>query len=218
MEHTVYFADKSVSFVSEPFRGGASVFVPDGIGAISRDKIMKFLETDNSVAVVAADPDAAFARFAEDFTRVEAAGGVVANSRGERLMIRRNGRWDLPKGHLEPGESIEQCAAREIAEETGVRAEVAAPLCTTWHAYWFPKTERWELKRTRWFLLRALGDDPLAPQTEEGIDEVVWCSPVDFTAHLQEAFPTVQRVGEALLCNEESRRSLPSLNRKILNS
>ena len=198
MEHTVYFADKSVRFVAEPPCGDAFCFTPAEVGAVSRDKIVNFLETHNSVAVVTPDPDAAFARFAEDFTTVEAAGGVVENRRGERLMIHRNGRWDLPKGHIEPGESVEACAAREIAEETGVGAEVVAPLCATWHAYWFPKTERWELKRTRWFLLRAAGDAPLVPQTEEGIERAAWCSPQEFAANLETAFPTIRRVGEAL--------------------
>lgn len=198
MEHTVYFADKSVLFVAEPPCGEVPCFRPDAIGAISRDKVMKFLETGNSVAVVAPDPDGAFARFAADFTQVKAAGGVVVNDCGERLMIRRNGRWDLPKGHVEPGESVEACAAREIQEETGVEAGVVAPLCATWHAYWFPKTERWELKRTHWFLLRTSAGTSLVPQTEEGIDEVAWCSPEAFAARLAEAFPTVQRVGEAL--------------------
>lgn len=199
MEHTVYFADKSVLFAEEAPCGETFVFAPAGPDDVSRDKIVKFLETHNSVTVVAADPDAAFARFAEDFAAVEAAGGVVENARGERLMIHRNGRWDLPKGHIEPGESAEVCAAREIAEETGVGAEVAAPLCATWHAYWFPKTERWELKRTHWFLLRASGDGPLVPQTEEGIERAAWCSPREFAARLETAFPTVQKVGRALL-------------------
>lgn len=198
MEHTVYFADKSVFFVRELPRKGVRCFRPAACSEIRRDKIVNFLKTSNSVAVLTPDPDAAFARFAEDFTRVEAAGGVVENSRGERLMIRRNGRWDLPKGHVEPGESVETCAAREILEETGVRAEVVAPLCATWHAYWFPKTERWELKRTHWFLLRSLADDSLAPQTEEGIEQVVWCSPQAFAANLQSSFPTIRRVAEAL--------------------
>lgn len=205
MEHVVYFADKSVHFVPEAPRGKIPVFAPAEAGAAGRDKIVNFLETHNSVAVVTPDPDAAFARFAEDFAVVEAAGGVVENGCGERLMIRRNGRWDLPKGHVEPGEAIEACAAREIAEETGVEAEVAAPLCSTWHAYWFPKTARWELKRTHWFLLRASGDAPLVPQTEEGIECVAWCSPQEFAVRLEEAFPTVRKVGRALLRNEELR-------------
>jgi len=198
MEHVVYFADKSVLFAEESPCGAAFVFVPAETEVASRDKIVNFLETHNSVAVVTPDPDVAFARFAEDFALVEAAGGVAENGRGERLMIRRNGRWDLPKGHVEPGEGLEACAVREIAEETGVGAEVITPLCSTWHAYWFPTTARWELKRTHWFLLRALGDAPLVPQTEEGIEQAAWCSPREFAARLEEAFPTVRKVGKVL--------------------
>ena len=57
------------------------------------------------------------------------------NDRGEYLMIHRNGRWDLPKGHVEPGESTAECAVREFAEETGaVGAEVVRFLCRTLHA------------------------------------------------------------------------------------
>ena len=198
MNRTIYFTDKSVTFASEAPAGEAFVFAPAEIASVSRDKIMKFLETADAVVVVTSDSEAAFARFAEDFVEVEAAGGIVENERGERLMIRRNGRWDLPKGHVEPGETIEVCAAREILEETGVASEVVAPLCATWHAYWFPKTERWELKRTHWFRLRTSACAPLVPQAEEGIVEAVWCPPEVFAAHLAEAFPTIRRVGEAL--------------------
>ncbi|MDE7304711.1 MAG: NUDIX hydrolase [Alistipes sp.] len=203
MEHNivVYFADKSVVFAREVSSGDALRFAPADCGAISRDKIVNFLETRNSVAVVVPDPQAAFERFAQDFTLVQAAGGVVVDPQGRRLMIHRNGRWDLPKGHVEPGESVAACAAREILEETGVEAEVEAPLCATWHAYWFGKTERWELKRTHWFLLRTSGCDTLAPQTEEGIDRVAWCDAGTFVSNLRGAFPTVRRVGEAMAEN-----------------
>ncbi len=198
MNRTIYFADKSVTFASEASGGEASVFAPAESASVCRDKIMKFFETADAVAVITPDPERAFERFAADFVRVEAAGGVVENDRGDRLMIRRNGRWDLPKGHIEAGESPEVCAEREILEETGVAAAVFRPLCATRHAYWFPKTERWELKRTRWFLLRTVGESSPKPQTEEGIERVVWCAPDVFAANLREAYPTIRRVAEAL--------------------
>ena len=125
MNRTVYFADKVVLFTAETPEGAWYAVAADAEGGISRDKILNFLESHNSVAVVAADPDAVFAAFAAQFTPVEAAGGVVVNGCGEWLMIHRNGRWDLPKGHLECGERIEECAAREVCEETGVVAKKA---------------------------------------------------------------------------------------------
>ena len=147
MNRTVYFADRAVAFTAEAPGGAWYAVAAEACGGISRAKILNFLESHNSVAVVSDDPDRAFAAFAAEFTPVEAAGGVVVNDCGEWLMIHRNGRWDLPKGHLECGERIEECAAREVEEETGVAARVVRPLCETLHAYYFPKTARWELKR-----------------------------------------------------------------------
>lgn len=195
---TVYFADRTLRFLAAaPAEAGCAVV--DAREGISRDKILKILETHNSVAVVAADPGAAFAAFAAEFTRVEAAGGVVVDDRGAWLMMRRNGRWDLPKGHVEAGEDFESCAAREIAEETGIQARVVRPLCETLHAYWFPPTSRWELKCTHWFELRSTGEGTPTPQCEEGIEQVVWCSPDEAAEHVREAFPTIRRVAEAML-------------------
>ena len=108
-------------------------------------------------------------------------------------MIFRNGRWDLPKGHWEPGETIEECAVREVGEETGVRGvRIVRPLCETFHAY--PMRGRWELKRTRWFEMRFDGSCALSPQREEGIERVVWCPPSELDGRLRATFPTIRRV------------------------
>ena len=199
MNRTVYFADKAVAFADAAPDGAWHVVPGAADSDLSRPKILKILESHNSVAVVAADPGAAFAAFAAEFTRVEAAGGVVVDDAGAWLMMRRNGRWDLPKGHVEAGEDFESCAAREIAEETGIRARVVRPLCETLHAYWFPPTSRWELKCTHWFELRSTGEGTPTPQCEEGIEQVVWCSPDEAAEHVREAFPTIRRVAEAML-------------------
>lgn len=198
MNHTVYFADKVLVFTSVSPGEGWYVTMPAGIDGITRAKITKILESHNNVAVLTPEPDAAFAAFAAAFTTVEAAGGVVVNDRGEWLMIRRNGRWDLPKGHLECGERIDECAAREVAEETGVSAEVMRPLCQTLHAYYFDKTDRWELKRTHWFELHTAACDRLVPQAEEGIERVAWCTPAEVAANLGETFPTIRCVAAAM--------------------
>lgn len=189
MDYTVYFADKAVVFTAKTPGEGWYAVTPAPDGGISRAKVTKILESYNKAAVVTPDPGAAFGAFAAEFALIEAAGGVVVNDCGQWLMIRRNGRWDLPKGHLECGERIEECAAREIEEETGVRAGVVRPLCDTLHAYYFPKTERWELKRTHWYELHTASCARLVPQAEEGIEQVVWCTPAEVTRNLPGCFP-----------------------------
>ena len=54
---------------------------------------------------------------------VRAAGGIVTAPDGTMLLIQRNGRWDLPKGKVEPGETLLQAALREVEEETGIKVD-----------------------------------------------------------------------------------------------
>ena len=170
----LYFADKTLIFTDKASPAHFfAVDLPQG-GRISRTKILNFLETHNEVAVCTPDPERAFSLFRQEFVDVEAAGGVVVNDRGEYLMIHRNGRWDLPKGHVEPGESTAECAVREVAEETGAAdAQVVRFLCRTLHAYYMHG--RWELKATHWFEMRVSSSRALKPQREEGIDVAAWC-------------------------------------------
>ncbi len=69
-------------------------------------------------------------------TPIIAAGGIVVNPNKEILWIFRRGFWDLPKGKLDPNESIEACAIREVMEETGISNLVLGDLIlTTKHLY-----------------------------------------------------------------------------------
>ncbi|MFR2525994.1 MAG: NUDIX domain-containing protein [Alistipes sp.] len=170
MPFAVYFADKELLFTDSRPSGADFTLRAEPGEKIGRAKVLKILENHNSLAVLSSDPAAAFEAFATDFIRVEAAGGVVGDACGAWLMIFRNGRWDLPKGHWEPGETIEECAVREVGEETGVRGvRIVRPLCETFHAY--PMRGRWELKRTRWFEMRFDGACALSPQPGETIEE-----------------------------------------------
>src|ERR1051326_1914183 len=58
------------------------------------------------------------------FSVIRAAGGLVKNDFNKVLMILRKGKWDLPKGKLDPGETLEHCAVREVKEETGLTTVV----------------------------------------------------------------------------------------------
>lgn len=80
------------------------------------------------------------------------AGGVVVRG-GEILLIAVAGgqRWQLPKGHVEEGESERETAVREVREETGVRGRALAPLPEI--EYWFVQAGQRVHKRVAYFLL-----------------------------------------------------------------
>ncbi len=71
----------------------------------------------------------------------------------------RRGRllWSLPKGHIERGETAEQAAVREVAEETGICGEILAALGSV--DFWFMAEGRRVHKTVQHFLLRAIGGE-----------------------------------------------------------
>ncbi len=197
---TVYFADKSLCIVPEDeyraadFADGRTRVWNDGDGALSPANIVKFFERyDRAVFVTSECADEAFAELASNFKCVRAAGGIVADPEGRVVMIRRNDRWDLPKGHIEAGESAEDCAVREIGEETGAEgAKIVTLLCNTLHAY--DVYGVWELKTTFWYLLAADGRSELSPQRSEGIECAEWCDASASERNLRSAYPTIRKV------------------------
>ena len=196
--YTIYFADVSVVITSQPLPPAYSVMECDGGLRISRANIVKKAETEKYIAVRTPDADRTMASLAAQFVQVEAAGGVAVDAAGRKLMIHRNGRWDLPKGHREAGESVAECAVRETEEETGVRiAEVGELLCTTVHCY--NLYGRWEMKHTSWFLMRAAeGGGMLRPQGEEGIVAAEWVGDEEVPHRIKMSFPTIREVFRAL--------------------
>ncbi len=192
----IWFAMRELLFSSQATEG-YYVVEPKSLDDISRAKIITFIENYNRVVVLWREPYRAFEAFAAQMEWVEAAGGVVENEMGEVVMISRNERWDLPKGHREDGESYAECAAREACEETGVEVtEVGRLLTTTLHAY--NLYGRWELKLTAWYAMRASRAE-LTPQREEGIICAEWIAREQIVEKVKNSFPTIKKVFSAFL-------------------
>ena len=131
------------------------------------------------------------------FCVIEAGGGRVHDSLGRTLCIFRFGRWDLPKGWLEKGETLAQCAVREVSEECGLDIadlENDGELITTYHIY--PYKEGFALKVTHWFKMKYTGNGATKPQTEEDITEVKWVGEAEMDEVIGNTYGTIRMVLE----------------------
>jgi 8-oxo-dGTP pyrophosphatase MutT (NUDIX family) len=133
-------------------------------------------------------------------TPIIAAGGIVVNPNKEILWIFRRGFWDLPKGKLDPNETIEACALREVMEETGVSNLVLGDLIlTTTHRYHDIYFNSEVEKTTYWYKMTTDQLQDGIPQTEEDIEAIAWVKKEDIAPYLAKTYETIKQVMETFL-------------------
>ena len=102
---------------------------------------------------------------------VKAAGGVVVRDGRVAVVHRpRYDDWSLPKGKLDHGESWEQCALREVREETGLHCTLGQELSSTSYT-----DRKGRAKVVRYWRMDIESEDPFAP--DEEVDELRWLAP-----------------------------------------
>ena len=132
-------------------------------------------------------------QFFKHFEPIDAAGGLVRNEQDEILFIFRLGKWDLPKGKVEKGESIQAAAIREVTEETGVdHLKIERAFNPTYHTY--EAFGKHFLKTTHWFEMSSHGKQKLIAQTEENITETGWYSKDLIQDKLSNTYPSIKDV------------------------
>ena len=121
---------------------------------------------------------------------------MVENDQHGILFIFRRGKWDLPKGKIDEGETPEQAALREVGEECGLKElELGALIATTFHTYLL-KDKR-ILKKTFWYEMSSDSKVELVPQTEEDIEKVAWMTEGQIkSAVFSNTYPSVKSVLE----------------------
>ena len=128
--------------------------------------------------------------FWKKFTLVEAGGGLVQNEKKEILFMFRRKKWDLPKGKLDKGETYEQCALREVKEETGlVKIQLKNLLLVTYHTY--DENGKHYLKQTHWYTMRSIGEQELVPQLEEQITKLKWANEQEILKLTKDTYPSI---------------------------
>ena len=124
---------------------------------------------------------------------VKAAGGVVV--RGKKILfIKKNGRWEFPKGRLKKGANRKKTAVREISEETGIKKKhlnIIMPLIPTHHHNKISGST--VVKETSWFLIEYSGDPKrrLIPEKKEGITKCKWFTLDELVLMLKDSRPLV---------------------------
>lgn len=191
--YTVYYGEKRIIFDFSEDKYNNFIHFSRTDTLTSRAEVLDMLEERDTLVYTCEDPERVFASFCDLFKRVTAAGGIVTDSAGRTLMIFRNGRWDLPKGKREAGESLEECAVREVHEECGISGHTCGSLVgTTWHLY--VMNGEMILKDTYWFSMCYNGPDGLTPQTEEGISLARWCTEEEKCDNLKGSYHTIKEL------------------------
>lgn len=130
-------------------------------------------------------------KFTKKIPLVVAAGGVVTNKEGKVLFIYRKNKWDLPKGKIHKKETLEECAIREVEEETGVEGlKIENILQTTYHV--FKSNGKYKLKEVHWFAMKTSYTGKLKGQKSEGIEKVKWKGPKKIKKALKNSYTNIK--------------------------
>lgn len=153
------------------------------------------IKLDRDIIINGISVDQLFTKFISNKIIIEAAGGMVMNSNDQLLLMLRRGQWDMPKGKLDDGESIEECALREVEEETGLaKLLLEKKLMVTYHTYKIGGQE--VIKPSHWYLMKFLGTENPVPQTEEDITEIRWVNKTEANQLLELMFPSIREMVE----------------------
>ncbi|MEI7482511.1 MAG: NUDIX hydrolase [Elusimicrobiota bacterium] len=132
-----------------------------------------------------------------DKTSEHSAGGVILEDGRVLLILMLNLTgskvWTFPKGHIEPGETPEAAALREVAEETGFDCAITRDLCKA--VYSFERQGRHVDKDVLWYTMRRLGGDGVV-KTPDEIFDIKWCTPDEAKNYL--SYPSDLKMLELL--------------------
>lgn len=166
----------SIDQFDNQFINKKNVLVVTG-SKINRSNLTAITQNKNTGAffILCKKVNPVWKNFKEGFTLIKAGGGLVVNNKKEVLFIFRKGKWDLPKGKQDKGESMEKCALREVKEECGIKKiKLTAPVTKTFHIYQTGK--KTVLKQTNWYWMKMEKQQKLVPQLEEDITALKFIS------------------------------------------
>jgi len=198
----IYFKNRFISICESPVNRKGAMNINYQTVHDLNIVIYKFLANNHisSLHIFGKKPKKILKKIKTVFHYIKAAGGVVVNNTGEILLIRRRGKWDLPKGKKEKKEDIELTAIREVCEECGLNPELLKIenfIDNAFHIY--EEGPDFILKRTSWFVMKYSGTNVLIPQTEEDITKAKWVKPEELPRYLKKTFLNITVILEKYL-------------------
>lgn len=190
----VYLCDEINEEIREILRHPEAIFI-DEVATPAINSLLHEIKKEQFHAGVLQhnDLEKLKKQFFKHFDLIEAAGGIVQNDQKELLFIYRLEKWDLPKGKVEEGEDIADCAVREVEEETGVtNLTIEQKIGETYHTY--NAYGKHFLKTTHWYYMTCSSLQDLVPQTEENIDQIKWVATKDIKDPLTNTYPSIKDI------------------------
>lgn len=170
----IYFDDRVVVLIDKKTADVDHVYVFENKKLLAK-QLECFEKSDNdSLFIVHSDLNELFEHVKDCFKYIKAAGGIVTLRDGRILLIKRFGKWDLPKGKVEKGESLQETALREVVEECGLEKPplILDEWAQTFHTY--RQDGKNILKHTVWYAMLYDGNERVKPQLTENIKHAVW--------------------------------------------
>lgn len=200
----IYFKSRFISITKEKLKGETPGFQAISMHEVGDLKIQINRFTANNqvkhLNIFGTSPERSLAFLQTIFDPVTAAGGIVSTKSGLKLFIFRNGKWDLPKGKAEKGESPEICALREVSEECGMdmnALSIHETLGKTYHIY--KQNRKTHLKTTHWYGMMYSGNtESLEPQLDEGIQRCVWVDKETILPLMKNTYDSIQNFLELI--------------------
>lgn len=195
--YTVFISEGELSFVEGGSIDPNSEHVFNDPSDSEVESLIRKLENrEVTKVVVSGNSESNWKRFKSFYKIIKAAGGLVESSGGDFLFIHRLGKWDLPKGKLEKGETVQEGAVREVEEECGIsEVKITGHIIDTYHTY--PLKGKRILKRTYWYAMKYGGSESLIPQGEEGITKAVWLNNEKADEALKDSYASIVKVWES---------------------
>jgi 8-oxo-dGTP pyrophosphatase MutT (NUDIX family) len=190
-KYKVFINDQPIHFVNNTNACGESCTI------ISDHSQITQVRHGECMCVLGDDPKTAWKNFTESYKIIIAAGGIVwyGNRGNKLLLIYRLGKWDLPKGKIDPGESPDVAALREVEEECGISGmKIQRRVNDTWHMYCHKGS--WKLKQTCWYEMIYNGPQELTPQTDEAIEKAQWVTPQELSYLLPLTYTSIRELLE----------------------